>query len=371
MRKWSRVVPFEFQKSQHEVWTYRNLETEKHYSVDVIYGKPIDILSLKTNMIEGFSSNVAKARNSRTALFIKDDLERVNSCPICQYETRNMPEVLVIYGAKYCRCNNCDHYFVIERPSRKSLEDFYCKDDDYQNTYANKRTSQVRIENVALPKAKWMIRQFERVYGRRPQSILDVGAGSGHFVWACKKLGLKAVGVEPSETGRRFCKETFGFELMNMDFTKEFQAVDDEYEIVTLWGVIEHVPYPLEMLSVASMIVSGKEGLVIAEVPRWDCLSTAIQSIFPDSVVRHLDPLGHIHCFTDSSLATAFQLSNLDLVAAWYFGMDAYELLTQISYLLKDDMIIKKIGEYIPAFQKRIDLARLSDEMAFAAKPRS
>ena len=238
----------------------------------------------------------------------------------------------------------------------------------YQSTYADKRTTETRIQQVAIPKAKWMIEQFKRIYGRKPKSVLDVGAGSGHFVHACKILGIMSDGVEPSETGRNFCKENFSFELMNLDFIEE-QKLFADYEIITFWGVIEHTPYPLEMLKAASKSLSGKEGLVIVEVPRWSCFSTGIQSVFSDSIVRHLDPLGHINCFTDSSLATAFMLSNFDIVAAWYFGMDAYELVTQIAYLLNENKIIKKMGEYIPAFQDRLDLARLSDEMVFVGKP--
>ncbi len=49
--------------------------------------------------------------------------------------------------------------------------------------------------------------------------------------------------------------------------------------------------------------------------------------------------------------------------------MDAYELVTQISYLLNKNKDIQKMGEYIPVFQDRLDLARLSDEVVFAGKP--
>ena len=123
------------------------------------------------------------------------------------------------------------------------------------------------------------------------------------------------------------------------------------------------------MLNAASKMISGKRGLVITEVPRWDSFSTAIQNAFPNSIVRHLDPLGHINCFTDTSLATAYKMNNLDIVAAWYFGMDAYELVIQISYLLNENKVIKELKPYISNFQNRLDLAMLSDGMVFAGKP--
>ena len=368
MKKWSRIIPFESGNKQEEIWVCKDSKAEKRYNVEVTLGKPIDILSLKLNMIEEFGSNVARIRDSRISLFKKDNLERVDLCPICKCETKDARVILNVYGARYAKCSNCSHYFIKERPIKKDLEEFYSKDIQYQSTYADKRTTETRVQQVAIPKAKWVIRHFERIYGRKPKSILDIGAGSGHFVHACRNLGIMTTGVELSKTGRSFCKENFGFELVNKDFIEEWKAFTD-YEIITFWGVIEHVPYPLEMLNAASMILSGKEGLVIAEVPRWNCFSSAVQSVFSNSIVRHLDPLGHINCFTDSSLATAFKESNFDITAAWYFGMDAYELVTQISYILNDNKVIQKMGEYIPVFQDRLDLARLSDEVVFAGKP--
>jgi 2-polyprenyl-3-methyl-5-hydroxy-6-metoxy-1,4-benzoquinol methylase len=367
--KWSRIIPFESGNKQEEVWIYKTSNAEKRYEVEVTLGKPIDILSLKIDMIENFGSVVARIRDSRILVFKKNNLQRVDLCPICKASVKkNIKEILNVYGARYVKCKSCSHYFVEEIPTKKALEEFYSKDKEYQNTYTDKRTSETRVQQVVIPKAKWVIRQFERIYGRKPKSILDIGAGSGYFVHACRKLGITTNGIEPSETGRSFCRENFGFELLNKNFIKEWKAFTN-YEIITFWGVIEHVSYPLKMLNAASKILLGKEGLVITEVPRWDCLSSAVQSVFFNSIVRHLDPLGHINCFTDSSLATAFKESNFDIVAAWYFGMDAYELFTQISYLLNKNKVIKEMGEYIPEFQGRLDLARLSDEMVFVGKP--
>ena len=368
MKKWSRIIPFESENKQDEIWVYKDSKTEKRYNVEVTLGKPIDILSLKLNMIEDFSSNVARIRNSRTSLFNKGNLQQVDLCPICKCKTKDSREVFNVYNARYYQCKSCSHCFVIKRPTKKALEEFYSKDSRYQSAYTDKRTTKIRVQQVAIPKARWVIQQFKRIYGRKPKSILDVGAGSGHFVHACKNLGIATNGVELSKAGRGFCKENFGFELMNKDFIEEWKTFTD-YEIITFWGLIEHVPYPLKMLNAASMILSGKEGLVIAEVPRWDCFSSAIQSAFSKSIIRHLDPLGHINCFTDSSLATAFKTSNFDIVAAWFFGMDAFEMVTQISHLLNEKKVIQKMKNYIPIFQDRLDLAKLSDQMVFVGKP--
>ena len=108
---------------------------------------------------------------------------------------------------------------------------------------------------------------------------------------------------------------------------------------------------------------------MIASAPHWDSLSTAVQTLFSNSVVRHLDPLGHMHIFTDGSLATAFELAGFVPVAAWYFGMDIYELFTQLAMLV-DERIIRFGRELIPALQSTIDRGRMSDSIVLAGKPR-
>jgi len=363
MREWYRIVPFESENNQKEVWILKNGKKEKKFEVEVTLGKPIDILSLKIDMIENFETKVKQIKNSRIELF-KKDLEPVNTCPICEFKV--FRKAFSVYNAHYYQCDNCSHLFIKERPTKAAIEQFYSTNKSYQKTYADKRTTETRVKQVAVPKLNWAINQFKKVYGRNPKSFLDVGAGSGHFVYACRNLGLKADGFELSESGINFCKKMFGIDLINKDFLKNWNQFS-EYDIVTFWGVIEHVHNPLEMLKCASMAIK-KEGLVIAAVPRWDCFSTAVQSNFNKSIIRHLEPLGHLHIFTDSSFATAFELCGLEITGAWYFGMDAYELITQLAFSLKKNEIIEQLGKYILSFQNTLDLARLSDEIVIAGK---
>jgi len=346
------------------------IKGKKNKEVEVILGKEIDIVSLKNDTVVGFKSRLKEIRDSRKNFYItqKNRLKKVNKCPICRWLVKNQAAIFSVYGAQYIQCQKCSHVFVEWIPDKTKIEKFYAQSEGYQRTYADSKTAQKRLHEIALPKALWLKRYFEKLYGRSPKKILDVGAGSGHFVKACKDLGLEADGLEFSRSGREFCKEIFGFELINKDFIKYAKDFKD-YDVVTFWGVIEHVPNPTGMLAAASKIIA-KQGLVVAEVPRWGSLSTVIQGVFPESIIRHLDPLGHINCFTDESLFKAFSLNKLDISAVWYFGMDAYELVIQLANYLKEDTIIKGLKSLIPIFQKNVDLNLLSDEMVVAAVPR-
>jgi 2-polyprenyl-3-methyl-5-hydroxy-6-metoxy-1,4-benzoquinol methylase len=336
----------------------------KNKKINITLGKPIDIFSLKSEELENFNKKIAEVKRSRTKLYKKSNLVSINFCPICQKLVDKNSIVFEVYGAKYIQCQNCSHCFISDRPDNESLEKFYSKNKAYHKTYVNKKNADLRVNQVAIPKAEWIINQFQQIYGRKPKSFLDIGAGGGHFVKAVRKLGLEAEGIEISRNGRHFCKEYFGFELLNEDFLKNFNKFKD-YEVITFWGLIEHVPDPLKMLQIASKIISNKNGFVVAGVPRWDSFSTAVQKIFSDSIIRHLDPLGHIHCFTDASLKKAYEINNLKIVATWYFGMDAYELINQITFLIQKKEIFRRLKPYISILQKKIDLAKFSDEMVF------
>lgn len=105
--------------------------------------------------------------------------------------------------------------------------------------------------------------------------------------------------------------------------------------------------------------------MIVASVPRWHSLSSTIQSIFPNKIIRHLDPLGHIQLFTDTSICVSLAKTNLQPIAFWYFGMDVYELLIQLAAETGTDKAVSSL--LIETMQKTIDEATLSDSMVFAA----
>jgi len=343
-------------------------KSRKTFTVHATYGKPIDILSLKLDVLEDFRAQVEHVKKTRSALFSSPEIEIVQACPICNAPAEQSRFSVQIYNARYHECLSCTHRFVINRPGQRALDRFYSEDAPIASTYTDRRTSETRVKQVATPKAQWALAEFERVHGTKPERILDVGAGGGHFVYACHLLGLNADGIELSESSRDYCKRHFEIDLRAEDFLSNDLSLP-EYDLITFWGVIEHVAEPVQFLNAARKHLSQHKGMVIAEVPRWECLGTAIQSQWNDSLVRHLNPMGHIHIFSDNSLATAFANASLAPAAVWYFGMDAYEWATQMSYHLDDPSVVEKIKELIPGVQQSLDSARFSDEVVLAAIP--
>ncbi len=369
MFEWIRVSSMESRPLNYETWILKKDAKEiRKYSVRVKHGKNIDITGLKLNAVEDFERELRDVQLSRKTFMKNCTLEKVTHCPICKNEYKETHEGFMVYGLKYCHCNYCSHYFISPRPGEKDIKYFYSESEQYQSTYTDSEKADIRVKEVAIPKARWLVDQFQREYNRNPKKILDVGAGSGHFVRACRMLGLDAEGIELSRPGIEFCKNNFDIQLAKVDFLKDYGQYKD-FDVISFWGVIEHGPNPLQMLETANQVLKGREALVIAAVPVWDCLSTTIQKIFPDNVIRHLEPVGHINCFTVSSLATAFSLSQFDPVAAWNYGMDIYELTMQLAHATDSNKVIRTMQACLPKLQETLDMAGASDEFVLAGRP--
>ena len=162
-------------------------------------------------------NKVSYYNKSRKELYSGEN-DHVASCPITGIATEESQEIANIYGAQYVQTPDTGHVYVKNRPNKKTINDFYLNNITYAATYTDKSAAESRLNSIAVPWVNWTIEVFEKQYGRKPKSILDVGSGAGHFVEACRRKGIKADGIELSESSRDFAKEIWGFEMDSMDF---------------------------------------------------------------------------------------------------------------------------------------------------------
>ncbi len=353
-----------------EKWIREENGCSESFDVQIFPGKKTDLLGLKKNIVDSIQSKQEYYKRTREQIYQPENLEKVDNCPVCGASAGLASTKANIYGAEYASCSNCTHVYVLKRPTKTAIEGFYLNDVTYAATYTDKASAESRLNTIAVPWREWTVQLFESIYGRRPKSVLDVGSGAGHFVEACRRDGIKAEGIELSESSRAFAKEIWNIELDGRDF---FEAAEDYqgYEIVTFWGLLEHTPNPSKILETANSIISeSNSGLVISKVPRWDSLSAAIQRIKTDTILRHLDPMGHIMCFTDESAAELYYKNDLMPTAAWYYGMDVYETFMQIGAEIDDYNVLTKTGAIQLDLQQLIDDVRFSDGLTLAGIPK-
>ena len=368
---WDKTTPLVQQGERVQEQWLRKKETTEVFPVDLYRGKKTDLLSLKKNIVVSVKEKVAYYQSSRRKLYA-EETEYVEACPVTGISTEETTEVANIYGAQYVQTPDTGHVYVKNRPSKKAINDFYLNDVTYAATYTDKKSAESRLEMIAVPWRDWMVKVYKKQYGKKPRRILDIGSGAGHFVEACRRDGIEAEGIELSESSRQFAREIWGFELDGRDFTEVYQEYRD-YDVITFWGLLEHTPNPAKILSAGVDIINSSQqgGMVLSKLPRWNSLSSAAQRSNPETIIRHIDPMGHIQLFSDASAAELYYRCGLKPHAAWYYGMDIYETLMQIGNATGSYDGLIKTGKMQLELQQMVDEVNFSDGLTLVGLPRN
>ncbi len=216
----------------------------------------------------------------------QDKLIRIRSvdCPLCGADDkeplyRDMCDVEDGIAGRYTisRCKKCGIIYLSVRPTRKSLPQ--CYHHDYH----------VRVEGGTGTVAKFIYklkhfmeyRQLMQTIGHVPKSLLDIGCGSGGFLWELHRQwgsGCRLSGIElASPTTVDFPKTGIDFLIGNIEKLRPVR----KYEIVTMYELLDHVYDPVKALHAASKwLVDG--GFLIGKVPHFN---SPWRKVFP----RHWD----------------------------------------------------------------------------------
>lgn len=78
--------------------------------------------------------------------------------------------------------------------------------------------------------------------------ILDIGTGDGSFLVKLKKAGVKElVGIEPSKEPIKCAKISIKDCIINEPYkVKKYE--DDDYDLISLFQTVEHIPEPFEIV---------------------------------------------------------------------------------------------------------------------------
>lgn len=350
-----------------ETWECRDSSGKAQtFPVHVRLGKPLDVLGLKGPSLQDVRDYAAFLCKVAADLYAPGRPRRaLAGCPCCLRPTADAPVETRVYGVAYHRCAGCGHVFVRDQPGREALAQLFADSERHASAYTDRKALEVRMEQVVRPKVEWVLDTYQRHVGGRPGSGVDVGAGGGHFVEGLRRAGIRAEGYEISKASRAFAQQAFSLELHARDF---LEAPPQPVDVVTFWGLLEYTPEPRRFLQAARRWCSPS-GLLVLEVPRYDCLGSAVQRAFPETIARHLDPTSHMNLYTDASIATALASAGFRPVAAWYFGMDVYELLVQLALQQNRPQFVQELAPLIGALQPCLDAALASDDLLVAAVP--
>ena len=112
----------------------------------------------------------------------------------------------------------------------------------------------------------------------------------------------------------------------------------DEFDVVTAWHVVEHVPDPVAFIADLAR-VTRPGGLVLIETPVWGEIAEAFGAEW-----RYLLPCEHVHLFTPDTLARLLAGAGLVELGAVRFGSGNGEGSVPAHVKRAMDSLAKRLG---------------------------
>lgn len=97
--------------------------------------------------------------------------------------------------------------------------------------------------------------------------LLEVGSGDGSFLKRAKDAGWDVTGIELSKEAVRIARQKYGIDCLRGTLEQVFPQLQGvNFDIMVMWGVIEHLQNPQEVLKIAKSLLK-KGGLLIIYTP--------------------------------------------------------------------------------------------------------
>lgn len=207
-----------------------------------------------------------------------------------------------------------DFLITSPRPNDDDLGNFYESEDYISHTDAKKslfdKVYQL-VRNYALNQKIKLINSFNS----EQKTILDIGAGTGDFLLACKKNGWKVSGVEPSEKAKKIAEDKLETQL----FSNNEGLKTKQFDVITMWHVLEHVPDVNKTIEELKAFLKSNGRLIIA-VPNHKSYDANYYGKFWAAY----DLPRHLWHFSQTSIKKLFAKQQMEVVKTLPMKFDAY-----------------------------------------------
>ena len=241
------------------------------------------------------------------------------NCPVCNHSN---PQIaiesqdfsLTQNTFSIVHCNNCSVRYTSPQPGQDEIGQYYkfieyISHTDVKEGWMNRLYHLIRTKTLAQ-KTNWIQSLFTGHKGH----VLDIGAGTGAFVNAMQQKAWKVTGLEPDEATRDKAFENYKLQLRSTDTI--FDLPNNEYEVITMWHVLEHVHALKPYLHQCFKSLKQNGRLIIA-VPNY----TSYDAKFYKKYWAAYDLPRHLYHFSPKSMTTLLNEIGFELVSLkpmWY-----------------------------------------------------
>ncbi|TWH46027.1 methyltransferase domain-containing protein [Sporomusa sp. KB1] len=239
----------------------------------------------------------------------------MNDCPVCS--SKNFKDFYNYGSHQLVTCLKCG---LVYQPI--SID---------HNEYSNNLVKEVYDENWVLLQDQYKMDTFKhasfslnllRAYLSSDSNILEIGSGTGEFLYLAQKYKYNILGVEPSFTACTYAVEKYQVNIINAIGNLNNLKFDQQFDAICFWHVLEHIPDPHTFLRAVKNHLK-KDGLVFLSVLNLDS--------FTNQIYDTLSPL-----FSEHDHLLHFSATTLKLLMNNYFKILSFFSLEEDKRLESD-----------------------------------
>lgn len=190
-------------------------------------------------------------------------------CPLC--DSPRVCQLALMRGLAVAKCLHCGIVFVTPQTTPKTgaraASGAYYEHLDlagYVDYYGSFRQ---RIFEASFARLEQHLRASRELPHKEtiPLSILDIGCSFGWFLDVARRHGCRAIGLEPSREVAAYARERYGLDVREGGIG-QVGTLNEEFDAVTMWNVLEHVSDPCEALA-AIRAKLRRGGILALSVP--------------------------------------------------------------------------------------------------------
>jgi len=207
-----------------------------------------------------------------------------------------------------------DILITTPQPSPLELPKYYQTEDYISHTDASKSISDKLYQTVKSVMLKKKVKLINTLSKKSTKRLLDIGAGTGDFLLSAKKNNWEVEGIEPSDKAKKLATEK-GIPLhVSVEDLK-----NKNFEVITMWHVLEHVPDVKKQLQEIHSLLS-EDGYVIIAVPNFKSFDASYYKEFWAAY----DVPKHLWHFSQKGIKRLFKENQFELVKTKPLYFDSF-----------------------------------------------